>query len=71
MRRRPPHSRDRACRREAVLQGFFDYADEQVTRARDSGRKGWLPAFRDAVFKVAYGYGLRRNETRMLHSCTI
>ena len=49
------------------LQGFFDYADEQVTRARDSGRKGWLPAFRDAVlFKVAYGYGLRRNETRML-----
>jgi hypothetical protein len=31
------------------------------------GRKGWLPAFRDAtLFKVAYGYGLRRNETRML-----
>jgi len=49
------------------LQEFFDYADEQVTRARDSGRKGWLPAFRDAVlFKVAYSYGLRRNETRML-----
>jgi integrase/recombinase XerC len=49
------------------LQGFFDYADEQVTKARDRGRKGWLPAFRDAtLFKVAYGYGLRRNETRML-----
>ena len=49
------------------LQEFFDYADEQVTRARDSGRKGWLPAFRDAVlFKVAYSYGLRRNEARML-----
>jgi hypothetical protein len=28
-----------------------------VTRGR--GRKGWLPAFRDAtLFKVAYGYGL-------------
>ena len=41
------------------LQGFFDYADEQVTRARDRGRKGWLPAFRDAtLFKVAYSYGL-------------
>jgi integrase/recombinase XerC len=49
------------------LQDFFDYADEQVTRARDRGRKGWLPAFRDAtLFKVAYSYGLRRNETRML-----
>lgn len=50
------------------LQQFFDYADEQVTRARDSGRKGWLPAFRDAVlFKVACGYGRPiRNETRML-----
>ncbi|WP_432850497.1 tyrosine-type recombinase/integrase [Amycolatopsis sp. CA-161197] len=49
------------------LQDFFDYADEQVTVARDRGRKGWLPAFRDAtLFKTAYGYGLRRNETRML-----
>lgn len=49
------------------LQAFFDYADEQVTRARDHGRKGWLPAFRDAaLFKVAYSFGLRRNETRML-----
>jgi site-specific recombinase XerD len=49
------------------LQGFFDYADEQVTKARDRGRKGWLPAFRDAtLFKIAYSYGLRRNESRML-----
>jgi integrase/recombinase XerC len=49
------------------LQDFFDYADEQVTKARDRGRKGWLPAFRDAtLFKIAYSYGLRRNETRML-----
>ncbi|MFD6064846.1 tyrosine-type recombinase/integrase [Rhodococcus wratislaviensis] len=49
------------------LQDFFDYADEQVTEARDRGRKGWLPAFRDAtLFKIAYSFGLRRNETRML-----
>lgn len=49
------------------LQSFFDHADEEVARKRAAGRKGWLPAFRDAViFKTAYGYGLRRNETRML-----
>jgi len=46
---------------------LFDYADEQVARKRALGRKGWLSAFRDAtIFKVAYGYGTRRNETRML-----
>lgn len=49
------------------LQALFDYADEQVERKRALGRKGWLPAFRDAtIFKVAYGFGTRRNETRML-----
>ena len=49
------------------LQVLFDYADEQVARKRALGRKGWLSAFRDAtIFKVAYGYGTRRNETRML-----
>ncbi|MEU4119047.1 site-specific integrase [Kitasatospora sp. NPDC028055] len=49
------------------LEAFFDHADDQVLRVRGKGRKGWLPAFRDAVlFKTAYGYGLRRNETRML-----
>ncbi|MDT3440333.1 site-specific integrase [Pseudofrankia sp. BMG5.37] len=49
------------------LEGFFDHADGQVARVRAAGRKGWLSAFRDAtLFKVAYGYGLRRNETRML-----
>jgi integrase/recombinase XerC len=54
------------------LQAFFDHADEQVTRARDHGRKGWLPAFRDAtLFKVAYGFGLRRNETRMLDTTDV
>lgn len=49
------------------LQAFFDHADGQVDRIRGAGRKGWLAAFRDAtLFKLAYGYGLRRNETRML-----
>ena len=49
------------------LQVLFDYADEQVARKRALGRKGWLSAFRDAtIFKVAYGYGTRRSETRML-----
>jgi site-specific recombinase XerD len=49
------------------LEAFLDYADEQVARIRGAGRKGWLPAFRDAtLFKVAYAYGLRRNEVRML-----
>jgi integrase/recombinase XerC len=49
------------------LQAFFDHADEQVRRVRGRGRKGWLPAFRDATaFKVAYGFGLRRTETTML-----
>ncbi|MFE7398430.1 hypothetical protein [Streptomyces sp. NPDC057557] len=49
------------------LQTFFDHADDQVERVRGRGRKGWLPAFRDAMlFKTAYAFGLRRNETRML-----
>jgi integrase/recombinase XerC len=49
------------------LQAFFDHADGQVRQVRGRGRKGWLPAFRDATaFKVAYGFGLRRTETVML-----
>jgi integrase/recombinase XerC len=49
------------------LQAFFDFADDQAVKATGTGRKGWLPAFRDAVlFKVAYAFGLRRNEVRML-----
>lgn len=51
----------------AELQALFDYADEQVEVKRRLGRKGWAAAFRDAtMIKVAYGYGTRRNETRML-----
>ena len=58
--------RRRACA-GGKLQAGFDYADNQVAAKRAAGRKGWMPAFRDAVlFKTAYGFGLRRNETRML-----
>jgi hypothetical protein len=54
--RRGARPGDRGPPREAgaftvdELQDFFDYADEQVTKACDRGRKGWLPAFRDATF---------------------
>ncbi len=49
------------------LQTLFDHADDQVTRARSAGRKGWLTLFRDAtILKVAYTYGLRRTEVAML-----
>lgn len=51
----------------AELQRFFDYCDERVEHAGRSGRKGWLAAFRDAtLFKVIYGWGLRRREAVML-----
>ncbi|MFD0207510.1 MULTISPECIES: tyrosine-type recombinase/integrase [Saccharothrix] len=54
------------------IQAFFDYADDAVPRVRDSGRKGWLAAFRDAtLFKVAYAFGLRRTETRMLDTADL
>ena len=46
------------------LQRFLDYADEQVDRAVPAKRKGALAAYRDAtLFKVIYGWGLRRTET--------
>ncbi len=52
---------------KAELHAFFEHCDNEVARIRALGRKGWLPAFRDAtLFKTAYAYGLRRNETRML-----
>ena len=44
------------------LQRFFDYADEQVERAvRRSARVRWRLIGRD-LFKVMYGWGLRRTE---------
>ncbi len=49
------------------LQRFFDYADAQVERAVRAKRKGALAAYRDAtLFKVMYGWGLRRTETSKL-----
>jgi site-specific recombinase XerD len=49
------------------LQRFLDYADEQVERAVRARRKGALAAYRDAtVFKVIYGWGLRRTEAAKL-----
>lgn len=49
------------------LQAFLDYADEQVERAVAARRKGALAAYRDAtLFKVIYGWGLRRTETSKL-----
>ena len=51
----------------AEMQRFLDYADEQVDRAIRAGRKGVLAAYRDAtIFKVMYGWGLRRTETSKL-----
>ena len=49
------------------LQAFFDCGDDLVATTRQRGRKGWLSGFRDATLvKVAYGWGLRRREVRML-----
>jgi site-specific recombinase XerD len=49
------------------MQRFLDYADDQVERAARSKRKGTLAAYRDAtLFKVMYGWGLRRTETSKL-----
>jgi len=49
------------------VQRFLDYADDQVERAATSGRKGALAAYRDAtLFKVIYGWGLRRTEASKL-----
>ena len=49
------------------LQRFLDYAGDQVDRAVRARRKGVLAAYRDAtMFKVIYGWGLRRTETAKL-----
>ncbi|MFJ6943265.1 tyrosine-type recombinase/integrase [Streptomyces wuyuanensis] len=49
------------------LQRFLDYADDQVDRAVRAKRKGALVAYRDAtLFKVIYGWGLRRTEASKL-----
>ena len=49
------------------LQRFLDFADDQVERAVAAKRKGALAAYRDGtLFKVVYGWGLRRTETSKL-----
>ena len=49
------------------LQRFLDHADGQVERSVRAGRKGALAAYRDAtLFKVLYGWGLRRTEAARL-----
>jgi integrase/recombinase XerC len=49
------------------LQRLFDFADAQVEKALRCKRKGVLAAYRDAtLFKVIYGWGLRRREAAML-----
>lgn len=51
------------------LQVFFDACDDGVARAQHQRRKGWLAAFRDAaLFKVCYGWGLRRTEVARLET---
>lgn len=51
------------------LQLLFDHSDTQVETIAATGRKGGLPAYRDAVMlKLAYSYGLRFNEVRHLQS---
>ena len=51
----------------AEMQRFLDFADDQVERAVHAGRKGALAAYRDAtIFKVMYGWGLRRTECSKL-----
>lgn len=45
------------------LQQLFDFADSEVERRLASGRKGALPAYRDAtLLKLTYSWGLRSNE---------
>jgi site-specific recombinase XerD len=49
------------------LQALFDAADDDVECIGAATKKGWAPAFRDAtMLKIAYGWGLRRREVRML-----
>lgn len=49
------------------LEALFAHVDAAAMDRVARGVKGWASVFRDSViFKLAYGYGTRRNETRML-----
>jgi len=51
----------------AELVTLLAHVDSKAATRQGLGVKGWASAFRDTVvFKVAYAYGTRRNETRML-----
>lgn len=54
------------------LEAFFDVCDRRVAGRRALRRKGSLAALRDgALFKVAYGWGLRRTELVRLDVCDL
>lgn len=56
----------------AELEAFFDLCDRRVAGRRALRRKGSLAALRDgALFKVAYGWGLRRTELVRLDVCDL
>lgn len=63
--------RRRALTRDE-LQAFFDAWDRRVAGRRALRRKGSLAALRDgALFKVCYGWGLRRTELVSLDICDL
>ena len=63
--------RRRALTRDE-LEAFFDLCDRRVAGRRALRRKGSLAALRDgALFKVAYGWGLRRTELVGLDVCDL
>ena len=52
------------------LEAFFAAAEARIPAAQRRGRKGALQAWRDqALFKVCFGWGLRRAELAMLDVC--
>jgi len=52
------------------LEAFFSAAEARITSAQRRGRKGALQAWRDqAMFKICFGWGLRRGELSMLEVC--
>lgn len=56
----------------AELQALFDQCDRRVEGRRALRRKGSLAALRDgAMFKVCYGWGLRRTELVGLDVCDL
>lgn len=60
---------DRRALTREELQRLFDAADDLVEAEHARGSKRWLPALRDSTaLKVAYAYGLRRQELTRLET---